>query len=124
MPDLPLIGLLFFWSSLAVYRLCRFVIDDSFFEHTREKILHKLVPMQHTIVDLSEGRPQPLQKMRFFALRKKLYEWLTCPYCQSVWYSAIATIIVDHYYDVPLPGFFWLGVCAGSMAAWRYIERN
>lgn len=110
---------IFVLNALLVYRVTRFVIEDTLIDGIRNKVLGWIVGSQ------VEMGPDGMPKLRIPSLwRRKLRELLTCPYCLSAYVAAAATIVTDHYYNVPLPWFYWLAVAAASLMVWRYVEQN
>jgi Protein of unknown function (DUF1360) len=90
--------------SLACYRVTRFVIRDTLWEHWRVKLGDRIL-----------GTSPKLW-------RDKLYDLLHCPYCLSVWVAAATVAAADGFVSVPLPLFSWLAVAAGSLVVWRVVE--
>ena len=97
MRDLQLIILL----GLAVYRVVRFIQLDTLIAVPR-------IWLQTTMLQHRMGMVAHL-----------LFE---CPYCLSVWVSAVAVAVANRYTDVTLPGIAIAAVSAASLAVWRYIE--
>jgi hypothetical protein len=107
MPGVPLmldLLILIIILSLVVYRLGRFVVLDTMFEGTRDKVLGWM----H-------------RRDRFFW--HKLAELLGCPYCITVWIAAGACLAWRWFVaPFPAPVFVWLAVAAGSLMAWRVVD--
>lgn len=92
--------------SLVVYRIVRFLISDSLIEGTRLKLGDWILA----------GGKDPAQ------WRDKLYEFMACPYCLSIWASAGVVGLAQIWVDVPLPWLMWLAVSGGCMVVWRIVE--
>lgn len=96
--------LLVIMLSFIVYRVGRFIVLDTMFEGTREKVYAWLY-----------------QRDRF--IWHKIAELIGCPYCITVWVSAAVCFIwrwtVD---DFAAPIGVWLAVAAGSLVLWRIID--
>jgi hypothetical protein len=90
--------------SLAVYRITRFVIDDTLIEEPRDWLRKKLVEGKSTTV------------------RTKILDLMECPYCVSVWVAAGAVLLASWTWTVPEPFWSWLAVCGGAMIVWRIVE--
>jgi hypothetical protein len=95
------------WSVLlgaAAYRVGRFIVLDTMFEGTRDRV-----------VDLLESRSQKL-------VFGKLLELTRCPFCISVWTSAATTLIADLYVGVALPVLVWAAASVFALMFWRIID--
>lgn len=106
--------LTFVLLAFTVGRLTRFVCMDTLWEEWRERL----------IAHFEERTPKG--RSRDF-LARKISELLTCPWCVSIWLSAIVLVVSRqaeiHFgwgiESLPLPVWQWLGL---SMFAVMFIE--
>jgi hypothetical protein len=95
------------WAVLvgaAAYRVGRFIVLDTMFEGTRDRV-----------VDLLESRSHKL----VFA---KLLELLRCPFCITVWTSGATTLIVSLATGLPYPLLVWAAASVFALVFWRIID--
>lgn len=95
------------WSVLlgaAGYRVGRFIVLDTMFEGTRDRV-----------VDLLEARSQKL----VFA---KVLELTRCPFCISVWTSGASTLAADLYVGLTYPVLVWAAASVFALTFWRIID--
>lgn len=99
-------GLVLILMTLATYRLARLLVHDEF------------PPVKW----LREKFTAPYEAPQDSPLRRKtrVPYWLaylfSCPWCMTVWTSALVTLLVNVAVGIPLPLLVWLGVAAA--AAW------
>lgn len=108
-----LLGLWVIWS-LVTYRVARFIVLDTLWDDTRERMLDWLQPPEHR--EPSFRRPYQLAK-------HKLGELIGCPYCVSVWVAA--GVLLAHRIFVgafPIPVWLWLATAAGGLIAWAIVD--
>jgi hypothetical protein len=90
--------------SAVTYRVARFVVLDTMFEGTRAQVFGRL-------------------SMRKSTFAYKIAELLGCPYCITVWISAIVCFgyrILVGPFEAPVA--VWLAVCTGALLYWRAID--
>lgn len=94
--------------AFVVYRITRFLIEDTLLEEPRYWLERKV-----------RGSTIPPKS----GLRKKLLALMECPYCVSVWVAAgtvaLATLTGV---DVPHPFWTWLVACGITMTIWKHTE--
>ena len=105
--------------ALAAFRATRVVTTDTISVPFRDRLYSFAWDDEHPIEQ--DGQQVPAVRAPW---RTWLYELFTCPFCLSMYPAAVATIVTDHYYSIPLPWFWWPAIAAGSLATWRYIEQN
>lgn len=93
--------------ALAVERCTRFVIKDTLWAEMRRNLHGRIIG--DTATDES-------------GWRSRLFELITCPYCLSIWFAAIAVALADIFVSVPLPALAWLSVAGLHQVIWRYVE--
>lgn len=102
--------------SLVVYRVTRFTQLDSLIKEPRDWLARKLLkPPTYR----EDGQEWP-----FNPWRRKALEWLTCPFCVSVWAAAGAWWFW-HWWGDTLFGQFmlgWLAVSGGAMVVYKFID--
>jgi hypothetical protein len=89
--------------SLVVYRVTRFIIEDTIWERSRERMQNWLA-------------------LRMTLWGDKLYELSTCPYCVSPYVAAVTVAVTAQFVNVPDPVLVWFAVLGGSMVVWRFVE--
>lgn len=90
--------------SAVVYRVTRFIIEDTLLDGPREKLLTWL-----------EEHPG--------FMNDKLYVLIECPFCVSIWVSAGAVALTDLVVDdVPVPVWTWLAAATGALVFWAIID--
>ena len=66
----------------------------------------------------------------FKNLRESLTGWLkvgfSCPLCQSVWWSGMATLwlVLFAIIEIPLVPIFWMGVSGGAAIICKLVDEN
>ncbi|WP_367139597.1 DUF1360 domain-containing protein [Saccharothrix sp. HUAS TT1] len=95
----------------AAARLTRIVVADSITERPRTALLYNREQRRA----LREGRPVPAAtRPRIAALRARLHQLATCPWCTGFWVSIAVVALAWHYRDHALT---WL---IGSALALAY----
>lgn len=89
--------------SLAVFRVVRFILEDTLIREPREWARRKLMG------------PQPLTAP-LPAWRRKGLELMECHWCMGVWVSAGAIGLACATWSVPQPFWSWLAVAGGAAA--------
>jgi len=97
--------------SLVVYRVTRFLIEDTLIDAPRMWLRKRIVG---NVVGVAVSNTKPW--------RAKLIELSECPYCLSVWVSAATVLVAALTSNVPLPFWVWLGTCGGAMLVWSTVE--
>lgn len=116
MPGLSLIVLL----SLVVYRVTRFLIEDSLIEAQRNMVRRFILWGGPKRIIPDSEIPKFGNEQRGW--RGKLYELTSCRFCLSIWISAGAVALTDWQTSVPLPVWVWLAAAAGAVMIWRWVE--
>jgi hypothetical protein len=100
--------------SFVVYRITRFIVDDSLIDAQRGWFLKKV--MRGRSPELKYDPPTP-------AWRLKLHDLFSCPFCMSVWVGALTVLAVTLAgMNVPMPIVEWLAVCGGAMVVYKFVE--
>lgn len=99
--------LLFILIVLAIYRITRLIISDTFppFGIPRLHLINYWYPDSEWLVKNPDAKPH------WGSFGYSLRYLFTCPWCMSVWVGAVLIPVVDIWYDVPAP---WLVWAAGS----------
>jgi hypothetical protein len=95
------------WSVLlgaAAYRLGRFVVLDTMFEGTRDRVVDSLESRSHKL---------------FYA---KLLELIRCPFCISVWTSGATTLVTFLTAGLAYPLMVWAAASVFALVFWRIID--
>jgi hypothetical protein len=97
--------------SAVTWRVTRFLILDTLLDTPRDW------------VHLWLQTPHP--KRWVYALKIKVFELISCPYCTSVWVAAGAVLLTRPFVDgIPLPVWTWLAVATGAMIIWDYVDKD
>lgn len=109
--------LLFLIHTLVVYRVARFIAEDSLIEGWRKAILFRL-----NAKDASSLNPRLRDDPREF-FKGKAFELLQCPYCLTIWIGAGVVGIHLIWLDgLPVPVWWWLALSGGALVWWSIIE--
>lgn len=95
------------WSVLlgaAAYRVGRFIVLDTMFEGTRDRVIGALESRSHKLVF------------------SKLFDLLQCPFCITVWTSLAATLVAVFGAGVPYPLLVWAASSVFALVFWRIVD--
>jgi hypothetical protein len=115
--------------SAATYRIARFIVLDSLWDDSRNRLLDWLT----TGVGIEgESRPlnnrtEPEQWRQLPFVRRKTAELLGCPWCVSLWIAGgvlfVYWLITDDH--GPVPGFlYWPALSAGALTFWAIADSD
>jgi hypothetical protein len=95
------------WSVLigaVAYRVGRFIVLDTMFEGTRDRLVGVLEARSHKL---------------FF---EKALELVRCPYCITVWTSGAVCATVYSVSTLPFPVLVWGVSSAVALVFWRVVD--
>lgn len=93
-----------FILGFAIYRISRFIVEDTLIKTTRDKVTGWF----RREYNVAESRDW------YRKLLSKIYDLITCPYCISVWLVLIGWNIYDRHSLIE--GFFKVAAAAGITA--------
>ena len=105
--------------SYAVYRVTRFIGVDSLLKEPRDKLARWLINSGDNYV----GDDDEVWPTKFW--KRKLLQWLECPFCQSVWVAAAAVGFWCVTRDEWLGWRYlewWIGISGSSMMIYKYVD--
>jgi len=97
--------LIIIWGAVT-YRVSRFVVLDSMWEGTRDKIFDRLERSDRLVA-------------------AKASDWLACPWCVTPW--AAAAVLASHRIfagSFPLPVWAWLATATIALVFWARIDAD
>jgi hypothetical protein len=100
---MSLLVALIVWSAVT-YRISRFVIMDTIWEGTRDRLVDRLEQSDRL-------------------LPRKTIDWIGCPYCVTPWVAA--GVLATHRVFVgpfPEPVWAWLAVATGALVFWAITD--
>lgn len=104
--------------AFVVYRVTRFISLDTLIDEPRDKVAGWLLSGDVFFDETNKRWPVNIWK-------RKMLQWLECPFCQSVWVAAGAltfwTIISDYEWTWDWL-LHWLAICGAAMAVYKFVD--
>lgn len=111
------------WIDFAIlcwvtYRLTRFISVDTLIDEPRDALAGWLLSGDVFFDETNKRWPVSYWK-------RKMLQWLECPFCQSVWVAAAVltywTLLSD--YDWSWRWLLdWLAICGASMGWYKFVD--
>ena len=113
--------------SAVVYRVSRFILLDSIWDDTRDRLMNWLttgvgIEGERRPID---NRTEPEQWRQLNFVKRKAAELMGCPWCVTVWIAAAVVLLTWACSDdLPMPWFYWPALSAGGLVYWAVIDSD